>query len=130
MTEKLYESTGQIKTVRPVYPPSPLFPLPSYKFRRLPSGVVEVLEIPEKTGLFLGVVDRIFVQDGGHACCCERTSERRFDGSSKNSGGPRRPENTRAGSSALDDVRKHFKSSAASASLSPAAAVIYAAVDL
>lgn len=91
---------------------------------------MEVLEIPEETGLFLGVVDRIFVQDAGHVCCCERTPERRFDGGSKNSGGPRRPENARAGSSALDDVRKHFTSRAASASLSPAAAVIYAAVDL
>lgn len=33
----------------------------------LPSGVVEVLEVPEEAGLFLLVAGRVLVQDAGHA---------------------------------------------------------------
>lgn len=41
------------------------------KFSRLlhlPSGVVEVLEVPEEAGLFPRVVGRVFFQNAGHAC--------------------------------------------------------------
>jgi len=45
---------------------------------RLPSGVVEVLQVPEEAGLFPRVAGRIFVQDVGHACrmCWERVRSR------------------------------------------------------
>lgn len=43
------------------------------KKSRLPSSVVEVLEIPEEAGLFLSVAGRILVQDASHTCWARRT---------------------------------------------------------
>lgn len=42
------------------------------KVSHLPSGVVEVLEIPEEAGLFLSVAGRILIQDAGHTCWARR----------------------------------------------------------
>lgn len=60
----------------------------------LPSGVVEVLQVPEEAGLFPRVVGRIFVQDAGHACrmCWERV--RSYVGGG---GGPRVSRTERSG---------------------------------